>query len=471
MSIGRQHHSSHKRSGIKLVREREEILLFAVVEEDNNSCSGFLVALFTLSLSLSMKVNITIRPSHKTSTSITQDNRMSSPYDIEFTKRRRGLTVKGVCSRSNNPQWMVRNFMVLSFCQPIILWLLLIQQHAIGRTSSCCSSGSHHCQMIHGTAVTSMVLAFQPMTSLSNLQQHTGRRRYHVNEGRQSRCQQQKQSSPRRITSHAVLDTTQTSDTDSTLTATTIRRQHTRQVVPDKTYGDHIYSRVRQIGKLLTFQASNPKNSAYFFGNKNNLMEHYYQPVTPSRRIFQLVDDINSNNNNMIGITGTTNNNDNKIDRNMKPISMMTHTSNKSPSSTLDLLAENEKGQNVVFTSNGSTTSYEQPFGDERQVWEALASLEKDMSILDTMIGTKPQLSNLQLLLLGGAVLSTASSPFFSLAEFLPPTMAAFTAAIGIAAEYRGRVAVADSKEVASASLQCAAEAEGYLGLSYRYSF
>jgi hypothetical protein len=134
---------------------------------------------------------------------------------------------------------------------------------------------------------------------------------------------------------------------------------------------------------------------------------------------------------------------------------------------------DSEDTKNIVFTNiqDSDVQSFQQPMGDERQVWEALASLEKDMSLLDRMIGTKPQLSNLQLLLLGSAVLSTASSPLFlagQLTEFIAPSMAAFTAAIGIAAEYRGRVAVADSKEVAAASLQCAAEAEGYLAAAER---
>lgn len=131
--------------------------------------------------------------------------------------------------------------------------------------------------------------------------------------------------------------------------------------------------------------------------------------------------------------------------------------------------------KNVVFNSYGGRISgiqsFEQPVGDERQVWEALANLENDMSLLDRLMGTKPQLSNLQLLLLGSAVLSTAASPLIlagKLTEFVAPSMAAFTAAIGIAAEYRGRVAVADGKEVAAASLQCAAEAEGYLAAAER---
>ena len=107
----------------------------------------------------------------------------------------------------------------------------------------------------------------------------------------------------------------------------------------------------------------------------------------------------------------------------------------------------------------------------ERQVWQALANLESDMQLLDRMAGQKPQLSALEFGLLTTAVLAAASGPFFmqgQLTEFLAPSMAAFTAAIGIGAEYTGKIAVADGKEVAAASIQCAAEADGLLANAER---
>ena len=261
----------------------------------------------------------------------------------------------------------------------------------------------------------------------------------------------------------------------TTTTGTTIKENLDRNYnnnnnnnqLPPKSSGDKIYSRVKAFGKLLTFQASNPKNSAYFFGRTNNKMQHYYQGVDPSRRIFQMADDLdiesNTKNNNKKKSTGTA--------IHQSPGSTRT-TQRKKRQTDEDRYDNNTEETNAVFTTfDSNVQSFVQPAGDEREVWEALASLEKDMSLLDRMIGQKPQLSNLQLLLLGGAVLSTASSPLFlagQLTEFIAPSMAAFTAAIGIAAEYRGRVAVADSKEVAAASLQCAAEAEGYLASAER---
>jgi hypothetical protein len=88
------------------------------------------------------------------------------------------------------------------------------------------------------------------------------------------------------------------------------------------------------------------------------------------------------------------------------------------------------------------------------------------VQLLDRLAERKPQLSLFELALLIGAVTSSACSPLIlsgRLTEFIAPSAAAFTAAIGIAAEYTGRVAVADGKEVAAASMQCAAEAEGFL--------
>ena len=93
------------------------------------------------------------------------------------------------------------------------------------------------------------------------------------------------------------------------------------------------------------------------------------------------------------------------------------------------------------------------------------------MQLLDTLAGAKPQLTALEFSLLSLSVFAAGSGPFIfggRLTEFLAPTAAAFSAAIGIGAEYVGRVAVADGKEVAAATMQCAAEAEGLLANAER---
>ena len=93
------------------------------------------------------------------------------------------------------------------------------------------------------------------------------------------------------------------------------------------------------------------------------------------------------------------------------------------------------------------------------------------VQLLDRLAGNKPQLSALEFALLAGSVTTSLGAPLLlggHIAEFIAPTAAAFTAAIGIAAEYTGKVAVADGKEVAAASIQCAAEAEGFLANAER---
>jgi hypothetical protein len=93
------------------------------------------------------------------------------------------------------------------------------------------------------------------------------------------------------------------------------------------------------------------------------------------------------------------------------------------------------------------------------------------VQLLDTLAGQRPQLSRLEFTLLSAAVVSAATSPLLlggHVAEFLAPSAAAFTAIIGIGAEYTGKVAVADGKEIAAATMQCSAEAEGYLANAER---
>ena len=96
----------------------------------------------------------------------------------------------------------------------------------------------------------------------------------------------------------------------------------------------------------------------------------------------------------------------------------------------------------------------------------ALEKIQKDMKILDEAAGNTAQLSTLELGLLGFTVMTSGLSPvLFSgkVVELLVPAMAALSAAVGISAEYNGKVAVSTGKEIAAAAIQAAAEAEGIL--------
>jgi len=109
---------------------------------------------------------------------------------------------------------------------------------------------------------------------------------------------------------------------------------------------------------------------------------------------------------------------------------------------------------------------------DQTIITQALDTLEKDMALLDNLASLKPQLSGTEVGLLLGAVLASGIGPILfpgtSVTEVLAPAAAAFTASITIGSEYIGRVAVADGKEIAANSIQCAAEGEAFLANAER---
>ena len=104
-------------------------------------------------------------------------------------------------------------------------------------------------------------------------------------------------------------------------------------------------------------------------------------------------------------------------------------------------------------------------------VLRTMQRIEKDMKMLDDVAGQTPQLTNVEVALLGSSVVLSAISPTFlsmKVVEVLVPSMAALAAAVGISAEYVGRVAVANGKEISSLAMQAAAEAEGVLAQAER---
>lgn len=107
----------------------------------------------------------------------------------------------------------------------------------------------------------------------------------------------------------------------------------------------------------------------------------------------------------------------------------------------------------------------------ESNVERSVLRVERDMELLDDSIGTRNQLSTLELALLSMTVAVAGISPLvlpIRVVEVLAPSMAALSASIGVSAEYVGRVAVADGKEIAAVTLQAAAEAESLLSQSER---
>ena len=119
----------------------------------------------------------------------------------------------------------------------------------------------------------------------------------------------------------------------------------------------------------------------------------------------------------------------------------------------------------VVSPPNANVTQRYLP------VTAAIKKMQKDMEMLDDAAGKTPQLSTIELLTLLSAVSISALSPAFfnlNIVEVLVPAMAALSASIGISAEYVGKVAISNGKEVAALAIQAAAEAEGILARAER---
>jgi len=106
-----------------------------------------------------------------------------------------------------------------------------------------------------------------------------------------------------------------------------------------------------------------------------------------------------------------------------------------------------------------------------KPVSAALLKITKDMNILDEVAGQTPQLTRLELVVLLGTVFVSGLSPVLldaRVTELLVPSMAAVSAAVGISAEYVGKVAISNGKEVAAVAIQAAAEAESILAAAER---
>jgi len=101
----------------------------------------------------------------------------------------------------------------------------------------------------------------------------------------------------------------------------------------------------------------------------------------------------------------------------------------------------------------------------------ALNRMQRDMDLLDNVAGRTPQLTRLELTLLFSTIFVSAISPAIvsvKVVEVLVPSMAALSAAVGISAEYVGKVAVSNGKEIAALAIQAAAEAESILAQAER---
>eukprot|EP01035_Chromulina_nebulosa_P020004 gene20004-25977_t len=101
----------------------------------------------------------------------------------------------------------------------------------------------------------------------------------------------------------------------------------------------------------------------------------------------------------------------------------------------------------------------------------ALQRMQKDVDFLDEVATRTPQLTKLEFAVLFSSVLVSAISPSIlsvKIVEVIVPSMAALAASVGISAEYVGKVAVSNGKEISALAIQAAAEAEAVLATAER---
>ena len=94
---------------------------------------------------------------------------------------------------------------------------------------------------------------------------------------------------------------------------------------------------------------------------------------------------------------------------------------------------------------------------DKLPVELAMARLQRDLGMLDQAASAKTSISPSSVFVLSATVLVAATAPFAfgeKLVEVLVPSMSAISAAIGLSAEYNGKVEVARGKEIAAVTLQ-----------------
>lgn len=134
--------------------------------------------------------------------------------------------------------------------------------------------------------------------------------------------------------------------------------------------------------------------------------------------------------------------------------------------------ANSTLGSLELTPANRASRLLASKYGDATGVSSALDRLLDDMTLLETQSDEYSRLSAVEWTVLTGSVLLATGSPIMGLgpkvADFLAPSCAALCATIGVTSEYIGRVAVADGKEVAARTMQCACEAEALLAKSER---
>ncbi|KAL3772870.1 hypothetical protein ACHAWU_000527 [Discostella pseudostelligera] len=173
------------------------------------------------------------------------------------------------------------------------------------------------------------------------------------------------------------------------------------------------------------------------------------------------------------GVEGpVTKNNGDDTNRMTPLVDILQQRATARTSSRRDTTNTSSSSNGKVNNGKGNYNNNNNNKQDQTTITAALKTIENDMAILDVLASLQPQLSGTEVGLLLGAIVVSGVGPIFfpgtSVTEVLAPAAAAFTASITIGSEYIGRVAVADGKEIAANTIQCAAEAEALLANAER---
>jgi hypothetical protein len=146
-----------------------------------------------------------------------------------------------------------------------------------------------------------------------------------------------------------------------------------------------------------------------------------------------------------------------------KPLSKFIQLSNIAEENVFERVAS-AAGNFAVDAVTRVANTFSVPSSNNKStIYNSILKIEKDMDFLDDLAGKTPQLKGIELAVLGSTVLASSLAPFIfgiKFVELLVPSMAAISAAVGISAEYAGKVAVAKGKEVSALAIQAAAESE-----------
>lgn len=144
---------------------------------------------------------------------------------------------------------------------------------------------------------------------------------------------------------------------------------------------------------------------------------------------------------------------------------VLTSSSITGPISKLDVLGDNT---DVAFSKMGDVIFGEGSFGRFLKdstpfTGNVVRAVDKDIQVLDRVVEGKAELTDSEFLAFAACIATAGLSPLIfaeNVVEILVPISAAIPACIAVNCEYKGKISVANGKEVSAITLGASAEAE-----------